>query len=214
MLTADFEQSRQSVAGYSLPSVDNPMVQPYQNYPQFLEGLKAQQADAITGLVERYSPWVLRIIARTMGPQSDCEPVVNDAFFKLYQMAPRFDERAEVEDGLRALVATISSRLALDQIRKQNRRLQPISLDRVDLPTTAHNNPEVITLLNERSRTIAAALSALPPSQRQVVILNHLEELPHAEISARVSRPLGTVKSQMRMAHKKLAGELAEYYHS
>jgi RNA polymerase sigma-70 factor, ECF subfamily len=42
-------------------------------------------------------------------------------------------------------------------------------------------------------------MAQLPTEQRQVLELAFLDGLTHAEIAARVSQPLGTVKSRIRL---------------
>lgn len=51
---------------------------------------------------------------------------------------------------------------------------------------------------------IVEALSTLRPEQREVVVLAYFGGLTHTEISTRLEQPLGTVKTRMRLALRKL----------
>ena len=53
-----------------------------------------------------------------------------------------------------------------------------------------------------------AAIDTLPPDEREIVRLQHLEELTHTEVAERLGVPVGTVKSRSFRAHKRLAGML------
>jgi RNA polymerase sigma-70 factor (ECF subfamily) len=53
---------------------------------------------------------------------------------------------------------------------------------------------------------IEKALAGLPPEQLQVLQLSIVEGLPQTEIATKLSLPLGTVKSRMRLAFEKLRG--------
>ena len=53
-----------------------------------------------------------------------------------------------------------------------------------------------------------AAIDTLPPDEREIVRLQHLEELTHTEVAERLGVPVGTVKSRSFRAHKRLAGLL------
>lgn len=49
------------------------------------------------------------------------------------------------------------------------------------------------------------ALGQLPPEQAEVVRLTYFTEQTQAEISRRLGVPLGTVKSRLRLAAKRLS---------
>ena len=53
-----------------------------------------------------------------------------------------------------------------------------------------------------------SAVDDLPPDERAVVRLQHLDGLTHAEIAARLGIPIGTVKSRSSRAHRRLAASL------
>jgi RNA polymerase sigma-70 factor (ECF subfamily) len=61
---------------------------------------------------------------------------------------------------------------------------------------------------HEIGSRIAQAVAALPPDQREVFVLKAYQDLSYPAIAAALSRPVGTVKSQMRLALGKLRSEL------
>ena len=58
---------------------------------------------------------------------------------------------------------------------------------------------------------IAAALAALPPRQRALVVLRHLEDMSVADAAELLGVAEGTVKSQTARALEKLRGALAPF---
>jgi RNA polymerase sigma-70 factor (ECF subfamily) len=60
------------------------------------------------------------------------------------------------------------------------------------------------------SRRIHAAMGALSPEQLQIVRLSFFDEEPHSAIAARLNLPLGTVKSRLRLAMKRLRDLLGD----
>ena len=67
-------------------------------------------------------------------------------------------------------------------------------------------------VVSERQRQVRvqAVLKDLPPEQLEVVTLAFMEGLAHGEIAERLSLPLGTVKSRIRLAYQKLRTALED----
>ncbi len=59
--------------------------------------------------------------------------------------------------------------------------------------------------------SIAQALARLPDRQRRVFVLKEIADFKQAEISDILGIPLGTVKSLMHRAVKRLRQELSKY---
>jgi RNA polymerase sigma-70 factor, ECF subfamily len=59
-------------------------------------------------------------------------------------------------------------------------------------------------LREERAEILRVAMKAIPADQLAVLQLAYREELTQTEIAAKLSLPLGTVKSRMRLAYAHL----------
>ena len=55
------------------------------------------------------------------------------------------------------------------------------------------------------------ALKTLPPDQLRVIEMSFLEERPHGEIARALQIPLGTVKSRVRLAMRRLRDLVDEW---
>jgi RNA polymerase sigma-70 factor (ECF subfamily) len=73
--------------------------------------------------------------------------------------------------------------------------------DHVDVPATAW--------ANEQRRVIISALASLPSAQRQAIELAYFNGLSHQEIAEHLDRPLGTIKTRVRLGLQKLGTLLA-----
>jgi RNA polymerase sigma-70 factor (ECF subfamily) len=56
----------------------------------------------------------------------------------------------------------------------------------------------------EEQQRVRAALSSLPSEQREVIELAYFDGLAQSEIAVRTGQPLGTVKTRVRLAMRKL----------
>jgi RNA polymerase sigma-70 factor (ECF subfamily) len=66
---------------------------------------------------------------------------------------------------------------------------------------------EVLSRKQEQEH-IARALKEIPAEQREILMLSYVEDIPQSEIALRLSLPLGTVKSRMRLAYSRLRRSL------
>jgi RNA polymerase sigma-70 factor (ECF subfamily) len=80
-----------------------------------------------------------------------------------------------------------------------------------DLPDLAdEETPPVSDAMaaGQRDALVRDAMADLSPEQREVVRRAFFEEQPHSAIAEALDLPLGTVKSRLRLAFKKLRDRL------
>ncbi|HEU4993960.1 MAG TPA: sigma-70 family RNA polymerase sigma factor [Gemmatimonadaceae bacterium] len=162
---------------------------------------------ALSLLYDRYAPVVMGVAVRIVGDVTTAETVVLDTFTQAWQDAKRYDAgRASVVSWL---VMMARSR-ALDAVRASARQARVGSLAVEEAPDEAlaardlSSNPGQVVEANERRSAIADALGALPEPQRVAVELAFFEGLSQTEIAERLSEPLGTIKTRIRLAMAKL----------
>jgi RNA polymerase sigma-70 factor (ECF subfamily) len=97
---------------------------------------------------------------------------------------------------------------AIDRIRARQARPEADSDVLPDaLPAAAVPQPDLLVAAEEAGR-VREALLALPDSQRTALELAYYEGLTQSEIAARLSEPLGTIKTRMRTALSTLRARL------
>jgi RNA polymerase sigma-70 factor, ECF subfamily len=101
----------------------------------------------------------------------------------------------------------------------RNRRIDFLRRERAiviygdDVPDIADENaaqPADVMHGAMRDDRVRAALTELSADQREVVHRSFFEEEPHSAIAAALGLPLGTVKSRLRLAMKKLRDRLED----
>ena len=128
---------------------------------------------AFERLVRRHQATAWRMALRLLGNAADAEDVAQDALLRLLDAAPRYRPEARFTTYLYRIV----SRLCLDRLR---RRPPPAELPEA---VEASPTPPEAALYRERDQAVAAALAALPPRQRLVIVLRYFEGLAGAEIA-------------------------------
>lgn len=168
-----------------------------------LVGFRKGEPDAVRAVYRDYCGLVFAVTLKALGRRDLAEEATQQTFVKAWRAATAFDVSRELGPWL----ATIARRTAIDIHRREARR-PTMPLDEVPAAS-----PGVVELPVgvERSYEVAevrAAIDALPPEEREIVRLQHLEELTHTEVAERLGVPIGTVKSRSFRAHKRLAGLL------
>jgi RNA polymerase sigma-70 factor (ECF subfamily) len=124
----------------------------------------------------------------------------------VWREGDRFDA---ARGSVRAWLMGMVHKRAVDAVRReeaQRRRADEASVrDAVEDP--AEGVARDLDLPQER-RAVRAALDALPPDQRQVIELMYFDGLSQSRVAARLSVPLGTVKSRARLAMRRLRDAL------
>lgn len=69
-------------------------------------------------------------------------------------------------------------------------------------------DPAVMAQQGDTRRLVDAALRALPPPLREVVVLREFEDLDYAQIARIIDAPVGTVMSRLSRAREKLRAAL------
>jgi RNA polymerase sigma-70 factor (ECF subfamily) len=158
---------------------------------------------ALGQLYDRYGGLMHALARRILGDAREAEDLVHDVFLEAWRQAADFDP---ARGSVRAwLVLRLRSR-ALDRRKSAGfARVDSLDAER-DLEPRA-DAAEDPTLSPDRE-AIRRALAALPPDQRQVLVLGYFEGLSSSEIAARLGTPIGTVKSRVAAAMTRLRAAL------
>ena len=169
----------------------------------------AGDADAFEPLVLEHQTNVYRLALRLMGNEADAADAAQDAFVKAYTSLSSFrgDSRFSV------WLYRLTNNVCIDALR---RRRDTVPLETEDAQGEAEElplpderwSPEILAERAEDIRAVRAAMSALPPDCREILTLREIGGLSYEELSAALRLELGTVRSRLSRARKKLADEL------
>jgi RNA polymerase sigma-70 factor (ECF subfamily) len=169
--------------------------------------LAAGEVEALADLYDRHAALVYGLARRILRNDADAEDVVQEVFAQVWRTAARYDRaRGSVIGWLLVMTRT----RALDKLRR--RQARPDSNPSA-LPETLHagdTSPHDVMISAEQAGVVREALNNLPPPQRTALELAYYEGLTQTEIAARLSEPLGTVKTRMRTALETLRARLRQ----
>lgn len=146
-----------------------------------------------------FAPRVKGFLLRSGLPAAAAEDLAQDTLLTVWRKADQFDRSRAAAS---TWVFTIARNLRIDSLRREQ-RIALIGVDPSECPDEPQR-PDAATLANERDRRVREAMDELPEEQIQVVELSFFEGKAHGEIAHKLSLPLGTVKSRLRLAMKRL----------
>lgn len=168
-----------------------------------LERIAQHDQAALSELYDRYARVLYALAFKILGSVEEAEEVVLDVFSQVWRTAERYDAtRGRVDSWLFMLTRS----RALDRLRALQRLTRGVvaSVDTQLLQSPLLCNPEEDLLILERRAQVLVALGQLPQEQRQVLELAYYKGLTHVEIAVQTGKPLGTIKTRIRLGLGKL----------
>jgi len=141
---------------------------------------------------------VYRFVWRMTSSATVAEDIAQDVFITLLRAPGRFDP---VRGTMRSFLLGIARNLALKRWRDEHRW--------EELDDETFRPDPVDPKRGDVAEIVGAAVRALPPLQREVLILAEYDELTLEEIAHAVESEIGTVKSRLHRARENLRRMLA-----
>jgi RNA polymerase sigma-70 factor (ECF subfamily) len=167
-----------------------------------VEAVLGGDREAFRRLVERESAAVVRACQRILVDHAEAEDVAQEAFVTAYRSLASW--RGDGPFG--AWLGRIAVRLALRQATRRRALpwLEPAAsaADRAALAAAPATDPALLSVRDERSAELHAAVIGLPEPYREVVALRFFADATLDDIARQTGRPLGTIKTQL---HRGLA---------
>lgn len=173
--------------------------------PALVTMVSGGSAAALEILYERYSRVVFSFALRILGDRAAAEELLQEVFFRTWKQARHF---SEIRGSFVTWLLSITHNMAIDEIRKQNRRPRRAdSADPVLMLTNVVDEQASVEEQASNSETreqIMSAIRTLPHAQQAVIELAYFRGLTQREIAVELGEPLGTIKTRMRLGVRKI----------
>ena len=148
-------------------------------------------------LTEKLMPKIYAHAYYRLGNTSDAEDVTQEAFLKLWKVAPNWkQDKAQVSTWLYRVV----SNLCKDRYRKTTLE----GTASTEEPTDEATSPTYRLEEQYRQKALYAAMSALPEGQRLAVQLRHIDELTNPQIAEIMGVSVEAIESLVARGKRKL----------
>jgi RNA polymerase sigma-70 factor (ECF subfamily) len=169
------------------------------------------QPRAFEALFDRYKDYIYRVAFFVLRNREEAEDAVQETFLDLLNALPDYDVDGPAKFETWLYRVTVNrSRMRLRRRRAPSAEWDDLEASLERLPVPNAERPELVALDRERARRLWQAVDQLSEAHRLVVVLRYQEDLSYEEIARVLGIRLGTVKSRLYNAHKKLQRLVAE----
>lgn len=163
---------------------------------------QSRDKQAFAQLFDHYAPRLKTFLLRQGCDASTAEELVQETMLTLWRKAERFDS---AQATLATWVFTIARNKRIDRLRRENKP----ELD----PNEPLLQPETVSAeqlvdRREQATQLQNAIAALPVEQAELVRMAYFGDVVHTQIAEQTGVALGTVKSRLRLAMKRLRRSL------
>lgn len=166
---------------------------------------QSQDKSAFAVLFDAYAPRVKYVLLRQGATVESAEELAQEALLTVWRKARYFSADRGTASSW---IFTIARNLRIDETRRDKRAqlyAMITNFDEVD-----PDRPDDLVSASEHAKRVRSAMSELPDEQLEVVKWSFVEGAAHSEIAERLGLPLGTVKSRLRLAMRRMRKSLED----
>lgn len=178
---------------------------------ELIRSVQNGNANAFEALVTENEAHIFRLCLRMTGNREDAADLTQEAFLKAYRSIASFRGDCRFSSWM----IRIASNVCLDFLRsKSKKQTVPLTVENDEGEETELEIadiaalPEDKLLSGELKSSISRGLERLSDEQRQILILRELNGLSYDEIAKTLDIEVGTVKSRIFRARKRLCAFL------
>ncbi len=152
-------------------------------------------------LLDELRPVAFAIAYRMLGSVSEAEDVVQEALIRVHQALDGGEQVASP----RAFAATVTTRLAINELRSARARRERYVGEWLPEPiiTDSHDDPaQHVQTADSLSLALLVLLESLSPEQRAVLLLHDVFDYPYPEIAAIVGKSEAGVRQLATRARR------------
>lgn len=178
---------------------------------QLMEGIQAEDPDALSQLYDRYNGILKALILRVIHNEAEADDLLQEIFMEIWKQAKNFS--ADKGKPLGWMV-TLARRRAIDGLRKKQayaraeERLQAETEQQPD--AWVHNATAEEIAFSDTRDLVRKVISDIPEAQQKAIELAFFRGMSQREIAAKTNTPLGTVKTRLELGLKKIYDGLKE----
>ena len=175
---------------------------------ELVDAVLAKRPGAFERLIREYQGLCWHIIYRMVRHPEDARDLCQDTFLRVHQCLHQY----RYESALKSWIGRVAYTIALRHLQHKRIALVDNTDDNEDYALVENISDdfdlESACADEETAQHLHAAIEALPPLQRTLLTLYHLEEITIPEIARITGLASGTIKSHLFRSRLRLRGVL------
>ncbi len=160
---------------------------------------------AFGALVKQHAGRAIGAASLMLGSRDDAMDASQDAFVRAWRGIRRFRSAA----SFYTWYSTILRNVCLSRLRRRRERQCPGDIED-HLAPSLDRDPAVLAERDEQSRRLWTAIRRLPAHYKDIILMNHFQDMSYRQMAELLDVPIGTVMSRLHNARKALRKALAE----
>lgn len=169
---------------------------------ELLRLLRDGNEESMATIYRRHGDLVFRFSMRMVQDESIAEEITQEVFLTLLNEVQRFDE---TRSALSTWLCGIARRLVWKHLRARQRDRPMPPDDQLHNVEGVEEDPCELLTRKEALLALERGIEALPTEFSEVVILCELEEMKYEDAAVVLGVPIGTVRSRLHRAKRRLA---------
>jgi RNA polymerase sigma-70 factor (ECF subfamily) len=174
---------------------------------ELIRRIQAGDRRAFETLLDTYEARVYRLALRFTNSVPDAEDVTQEIFLGIYKNIGSFRGKS----ALSTWIYRVAMNHCLEYRRKRKLDSVPYNDDLTLISQDWREDPVQSADQQELAARVEAAINRLSPHHREVVVLHELQGLTYQEVATALNVPVGTVKSRLSNAFRRLRDLLGGY---
>jgi RNA polymerase sigma-70 factor (ECF subfamily) len=169
-----------------------------------MERIRSGDAGAVGILHRRYASTLKALIMRVLHNDAESDDILQEVFLEICDRASSYDSHKGKALGW---IITLTRRRSIDRLRKREaygRMEERYLVESRRSTQDIHAHVEDDVAHAEMREHLNKALALLPPAQRDVIEYAFYKGMSQREIAAHTGIPLGTIKTRIELAMKKI----------
>lgn len=177
---------------------------------QLINGIQQGDVAAFEELYKQYYIFLCLIAGHIVRNPSDAEEIVSDVFVKLWNIREKINITTSIKAYLVKAVHNTSINY-LERLKLNNKLTDSLSNSDYELLAWDSDYPLGQLYEKEIMDILDHGISTLPDACRQIFLLSRNEDMKYSDIAGKLGISVNTVKTQMKIALKRLRETLKDY---
>jgi RNA polymerase sigma-70 factor (ECF subfamily) len=164
---------------------------------------------ALATLYRRHTAILRTVIARVVHIDADVDDLLQEVFLEIWKRCQTYEENKGKALGW---MITMARRRAIDRVRRRQayaRAEERLRLQNEAEEHEVHYHVEEDAAASERAVMLQQTMAILPDAQREALQMAFYQGMSQRQIAAKTGVPLGTIKTRLELALRKLRTALA-----